>query len=748
MTTPSKCPHPRAARLLPLAAALLLLAELAFFAFGWLVARVVEPAATLTGDAALGPTATLAEGEYLATVSYTAGEGGGSFTLASGVASWNGGAPLSLPKSSSGVASGWLQVSAPTTLTFGVAAGEGGSMPQVASVVISAAPAQRVAAVKLLALFALLDAALLAMVWLYRRRPPYQTLVVAAVLVGVAVFATAPLLGGHAWHGSDLGYHLRRIENIAQGLSAGQFPVRIEPGWVNGYGYAVGVFYGDALLYFPAFLRLLGLGATQAYIAYLGAINLVTVALAYHAFRAMLGGRVAALAGAVLYALAPYRLCDLYTRAALGEYTALAFLPLVALGFYRCYHPGGKKALPGWLLLALGMTGVLQSHLLSTEMTALVLVLLALCLARRTFTRPVLPRLCGAVGAFLGLNAGLLVPLFDYYLTGSFQINQPGGTQAIQQNGALLGQLFGLRADAATQGLQTELVQDMPLTPGIALWLGALLLAVLVARQVCVGRGKAGGALPPAARLGLIGLVGGCLAAWASTVLFPWDAVYGLGSMAQRLVGSLQFPWRFLGPAVLLLALATAGAVAALHPRWCKLGVAAALCAVSVVAAGQYFAGYTATAAPIDYYYGTAEPNWQMSCGHYLPTQNGPVDVYDLPAGPQWADGIQLTAYQKTGTDILLTAENTSDVEATIRLDLLYYKGYTAKDTATGQMLAVGCGKNNSATLYLPSGYSGTLRVYFAAPWYWRLAEGITLLALAGAALAAHRARRGKTGEV
>ena len=53
-------------------------------------------------------------------------------------------------------------------------------------------------------------------------------------LLGVTLLACGPFLTGGLWHGSDLGYHLRRIENIAMGLAAGQFPVRLQSDRVNG----------------------------------------------------------------------------------------------------------------------------------------------------------------------------------------------------------------------------------------------------------------------------------------------------------------------------------------------------------------------------------------------------------------------------------------------------------------------------------------------------------------------------------
>ena len=101
------------------------------------------------------------------------------------------------------------------------------------------------------------------------------------------------------------------------------------------------------------------------------------------------------------------------------------------------------------------------------------------------------------------------------------------------------------------------------------------------------------------------------------------------------------------------------------------------------MSAGAQLQQYTATAAPESYYRGTEEPFWPMSCGHYLPAENGPTDTATLLTAPVWADGIQLTAFDKQGTRVTVTAANTSDVDAWVRLPLLWYKGYTARDAAT-----------------------------------------------------------------
>lgn len=77
-------------------------------------------------------------------------------------------------------------------------------------------------------------------------------------LVCVWFISSLPLFVNYMVRGYDFEFHMMRIEGLAKGLMSGQFPVKLQPGWMNGYGYPVSVMYGDLLLYLPALLRILG----------------------------------------------------------------------------------------------------------------------------------------------------------------------------------------------------------------------------------------------------------------------------------------------------------------------------------------------------------------------------------------------------------------------------------------------------------------------------------------------------------
>ena len=93
-----------------------------------------------------------------------------------------------------------------------------------------------------------------------------------------------------------------------------------------------------------------------------------------------------------------------------------------------------------------------------------------------------------------------------------------------------------------------------------------------------------------------------------------------------------------------------------------------------------------------------------------------------LPEGT----GISATMTARTGTAMDIQVENPTDTETYIDLPLLHYQGYRAQSDA-GQ-LTVSAGENNRLRVAVPEGFKGNMHVFFAEPWYWRVAEIFSLL--------------------
>lgn len=84
----------------------------------------------------------------------------------------------------------------------------------------------------------------------------------------------------------------------------------------------------------------------------------------------------AALVGVIIYLLSAYRIVDLYLRCALGEFMAIAFIPIVMSGIWNILYEREYRS--GWKRLTVGMTLIALCHLLTVEMVSLFLFLICL----------------------------------------------------------------------------------------------------------------------------------------------------------------------------------------------------------------------------------------------------------------------------------------------------------------------------------------------------------------------------------
>ena len=84
----------------------------------------------------------------------------------------------------------------------------------------------------------------------------------------------------------------------------------------------------------------------------------------------------------MLYTLSCYRLVCVYTPP-LRRIHGHGLLPLVLAGLYGIYTRD-KPRFVDWLPMSLGMAAMVQNHLLSCELTALLLILFCLLRLRET----------------------------------------------------------------------------------------------------------------------------------------------------------------------------------------------------------------------------------------------------------------------------------------------------------------------------------------------------------------------------
>lgn len=572
-------------------------------------------------------------------------------------------------------------------------------------------------AVGLLLLFLLADGLLLALLpGTGLVRDPGNR-VVGLTLAGLVLLCSLPVLTDAVSYGFDLSFHMSRLAGVAEGLAQGQFPVRIYPNFLNGYGYASPLFYGDLLLYFPALLMLAGMPLFRAYNLLLVGVHVLTALLSWWSFSRIFKGRAAALTATALYMTAYYRLFNMYYRPALGETCAQTFLPLILYGFWALYADDADETQRrrAFLPLAFGFSGVILTHTITTELAAIAAVFTVVLCARRAFRPQRLLTLLKGAGLTVLLCAWFVVPMLqelggDYRFRADSNAIDPADYAISIAN---LLQPWNAKVDYIRLGAPLLLA-------------AAGLLVLLVWKKDLPSRGR---------QVGIAGLVLGT----AATLLVGykgWTTLAGwMGESIGRMFLNFQFPFRFLVFAVLGLA-AAGGALVFLLGR--TAGVRPArFCAAGLIALAVIFAGLDLTPYVDAQFgrsrHGTTEglsDTTTSSAMEYLPSAFALEQAENPDLSP--SDNLSCTVVEKGSLRYTLRLVNESaDANANLELPLVYYPGYRvlAND---GGAATVTQGETGQVAVVLAPGYDGTLTVGFAEPLSWRAAEVVSGLTVVG----------------
>lgn len=365
--------------------------------------------------------------------------------------------------------------------------------------------------------------------WLYvrsGRRMSQERLVDYAVILGVALLATTPMMQTYLYNADDLCYHLARLEGLKDGILDGQvIPVNILPEGLQNNGY-MNAMYPYLFLYIGAFLRICRVSLAFSYKVLIFLSNLGSAACAYVAVKSMVKSRRSVILSVVLYTLMPYRFTNILSRGDLGETLALIFWPLVIAGLYHIVMGDRKK----WYYLTIGFSGALQSHILSVVYVAVVCAVTVLLYCVRIVRERRYTELFKAAVLTLLLNAWYVVPFLYYYF------NERLDKEVLRWSG-----YFEQSINLSNMTQTLSLYNKQYFSLGLAL-LGCLGIGIVY--LLCERRGRVSGS--DGFMLYLLALGG--IFVFLSTGYFPSRALMA-NAFFSNIATMLQFPWRFLGPA-------------------------------------------------------------------------------------------------------------------------------------------------------------------------------------------------------
>ncbi len=558
---------------------------------------------------------------------------------------------------------------------------------------------------------------------------------------GIWIISSLPILCENTILTADGPYHMERVEGVANALRSGLIPVRLEPTWLQSYGYGNGLFYCDLFLVFPALLRLIGFSVTSSYNAYLLAVNALIIFASGYVFRGLVRNENIALITTAMYSLSEIKYYQFINKGTLGEGTALIFLPVVLLGLYKILYVENnsncpketidakekcsKKIESGWICLAIGYSGLICSHILSTEITLFVTCLIVIFNIRKIFKKNVILDILKAIGTTILLTCWFTVPFIESYLFEDVNIKH-SFARTIQGEGLTFSQLFinffGRYAEGKTKGIYAleSVGLGIPLMIGIIVFTGLIISAII----------KKNG-LDDKLKFSIGVCISAIILIVFSLRVFPWDLIQQKNDWLAPFISSIQFPRRFLEWGTLLCVVVLGVSLEQLFKNKKKIHYYSLmiLTVVGIVFSFVSRLDYD-VATRLKYPLGNFEGIRidYVAGGEYVlyGTDLSKLEYNKIEA----SDDIYISDYTSGNLSGVLFVKNNGLKEGYVEFPLLNYRHYLAKDN-NGNVIQIVNGNNNVVRTIIPSGFSGQILVRYKPPVYWHIVELISIISVA-----------------
>ncbi len=354
------------------------------------------------------------------------------------------------------------------------------------------------------------------------------------LILGIAVLCTFPFLSAVTNYGLDMPYHLARIEGIKDGILDGQFGVNILPNGTENYGY-LNTLYPYLFLYIPAVFRLCNVSIILSYKLFIFLINLATVISMYISAKTITKSRLNVFLAIFLYVFVPWRLVNIFYRAAIGEVIATIFWPLIISGLYNIIIDDQKK----WYFFAIGCSGMIQSHIISSLMAVIFCSISFIVFALKIFIEKRFFSFIKAIIYTLLFNIWYIVPFVFYYFNSNDNCSLDQLKTTYYFEGSLnLANLLRLNLAEADSIMGIHIV--------ICIAIGLLVLCIENRTNTS-----------PKDRFFIFLLFTGILSTLAMVSYFPNRLLMQKVKLFAKIVINFQYPTRILAPASFFIIFAT-----------------------------------------------------------------------------------------------------------------------------------------------------------------------------------------------
>ena len=339
------------------------------------------------------------------------------------------------------------------------------------------------------------------------------------IITVIGILVCIPFLWVQIYLSDDGKFHLLRLIGLDNAMEYGSFPFLVFPFFCKNWGYSMMTFYPPLVTYIPYILGLISGAFTTGLKLFAGLTVIFSGIFMYNLVNEITKKKGIALFSAILYMIFPYRFECLFNRYAIGEFTAFVFIPIVFQGLYNLLK-GDKKR---HFYIAIGATGLLLTHTISTLYTAFFCLIYVLFNAKQFFNKEVIKKCLVNVVFILLMSAMFLIPMLEFKLSAEYSILQP--------------EIMKTNAESvATKTIKpSQFLKDIEEENGVSFVVGipfiTMLLLGILAYSKIEKENK---------DFYLTFTILGIISTVMCTNLFPWQFM-------PDFMCTLQYPWRLLG---------------------------------------------------------------------------------------------------------------------------------------------------------------------------------------------------------
>lgn len=374
-----------------------------------------------------------------------------------------------------------------------------------------------------------------------------------------SIFFVFPLYRTHTiLNGGDMTYHIIRIQELIANFKQGNWLPFLYTHFYHKTAYASSIFYPQYTLYPMAIIGVITRSVVTGF--YFGIVfyTFLTQLIMYYIMRHLNRSILLSCFISFSYAFSTYRTINGYSRTALGEFIAMTFIPLALYGMYSLM----KRNRSGWLILSIGFSLIMLTHIISTVLTVVFLLIIFLILIYNDHNKfgVIMIDIIKAIGFTLMLSAIFWVPFLEQELSNHF--DQPAVTRLSESS---LG-LGNFLIESANNTMSVYQIRGNS-------WWDLINIGTLMVISIfwAIFNWK------KLDRISRYGLTIGIITALLSTSLFPWD-------LLQRTpISVIQFPFRLLIFGTIFLCPVEGDMFKSILGRFSNRNIATILCMLAIL---------------------------------------------------------------------------------------------------------------------------------------------------------------------